>query len=321
MGVTLFLALVASPVAWCGSDDSLHVEVDRAGLVLGSGEPELYVPDAVERPESPGRLFEGARATDRIEYRQADGTLRRLVIDGRGWRLTDGEDQLVKNFRVPAGFRRGVPALLLGVSGAYAWFASTSHVLRIDLGAERGHLRSARIGRKVTDWIFLSAGETARMIDGVRVLRCEPSFRCVEEFSLPAPATQIARTVGGLLVATETGLVRLGENTSNAVLATPPTALCGFSGGTGWVAFSGDAPVELASVDEELTVHRLTEILLRALPKVDAEVAAAWADALVDSEWPDRRKLAEEFSESESAVLRRVAALLWRGPRSLLPPA
>ncbi|MEM6532787.1 MAG: hypothetical protein AAF654_09185 [Myxococcota bacterium] len=313
MTAFVLLAVFAAPDAWCGRDGSLHLELKGAGISLSSGAPELYLA-TVDRPEdAENALLRGGQTTGGIEFRQSDGELRRLVIDGSGWRLLDGYDELLKNFRVPNGFRRGVAPLLLGVAGPYAWFASSSHIVRIDLGADRGHLRSGRIGRKALGWIFVAAGETARVIAEDKLLSCEPNLRCQEELQLGSPAKQIAHTSSGLLVATDSSLLRVDGLEVTTVFSKSPTALCAFSGGTAWVAIPGKAPLDLYTVNEETESHPLPDLLLGALPKASPEAALAWADVLVDFEWPNRRGLAETFSDAESSTLRRVAALLWRG--------
>ncbi len=332
MGLLLTAFLAAPQLAsWCAEEGTLHIELGGAALELRDHRPVLSRQrEGYQVPKlSMGRLFRGAHPVDRVDFRAPDGTERRLRIDGEGWKLLDGDGGLVKNLRVPNGFRRGVPPLLLGLGGRYAWFASSTHLARLDLAAERQFFSSSRLSRKSLEWIFVSAGARARFIDEQRVLDCEPNLRCEERLALAEPVESVATHPTGLLLATPSRVMRLApaqeEPVQDAESSAPAAealvdgragAMCGERGsGRVWIAIERDSSLELIRVGESMERFTLIDLLRRALPNANSDAAEAWADALVDAQWPARKSLAEAFSESKSPALRKVAALIWGGEK------
>ncbi|MEO0814657.1 MAG: hypothetical protein AAFY60_17480, partial [Myxococcota bacterium] len=321
---SLLLALyVMSPTSWCGDDGTLHVELGSASLELRDQLPVLSrLREGHDvRDLSTGRLYRSAHPVDRVEYRSSDGTERRLLIGADGWRLVDETGAEVRTLRVPTGFRKGVPPLLLGIEGPYAWFVSPTHLARVDLAADRALVSAARLGRKTLEWIYVGAGERARFIEGNRLLECDPNQRCTEILRLEGAVAHVAPHRDGLLLSTESGLSRLATEPGtelepkaevSPMVEGETLALCSAPDRTSsWAALRHAGALKLIRIEKEPVHYTLVELLRRSLPTASADAAEAWADALVDSQWPDRRALATEFSESKSPSLRKVAALLW----------
>ncbi|MEM6730839.1 MAG: hypothetical protein AAF658_04745, partial [Myxococcota bacterium] len=125
--------------AWCADNGVMHVDLGRASLELGDHRPHLSTLRAGTSTKAlqSGRLYLNAHPVDQVEYRGTDGDVRRLVVNGSGWKIFDESGAEIRNLRVPTGFRRGVPPLLLADRGRFAWFVSSTHVLRVDLAADR----------------------------------------------------------------------------------------------------------------------------------------------------------------------------------------
>ncbi|MEL6545860.1 MAG: hypothetical protein AAFQ82_14620, partial [Myxococcota bacterium] len=187
--------------------------------------------------------------------------------------------------------------------------------------ADRALVSAARLGRKTLEWIYVGAGERARFIEGNRLLECDPNQRCTEILRLEGAVAHVAPHRDGLLLSTESGLSRLATEPGtelepkaevSPMVEGETLALCSAPDRTSsWAALRHAGALKLIRIEKEPVHYTLVELLRRSLPTASADAAEAWADALVDSQWPDRRALATEFSESKSPSLRKVAALLW----------
>lgn len=315
MGIFLLTVYLSSTHTWCGHEGQLHIEIADVGIALGAGHSNLYTIQPGNRapPMSTGGILRTAQLVDQIEHRSIDGTVRRLLIADDGWQITNGERGVLHNLKIPSGVRRGWPPLLLGMDGPFAWFVSSAHMIRVDLTAERSQVRSSRMGRSSHDWLLVKAGERARVIDDDVVLDCDPSLKCERVLELPSSARSIAHSRHGLLVATAQSLIRIRGTEIETLSPLEPGVLCSHMTGTAWSAVQADGPTQLTRVGETVEHYSLIDLLMQALPNAAETNALAWADALLDVDWPSRVRIAERFSESESSTLRRVAALLWSG--------
>lgn len=320
-------AMRTTPAAWCNEDGGLHMGLHRAELILRDERPVLGLRGRHFRPStlSSARLFQGARPVDRVDYRIGDDVMSRLLIQDNGWQIV--ESSTPHPLKVPVGFRRGIPPLLVGASSHFAWFVSATHLARVDLDVDGDGVISAKLNRRLLGSTVVEANERLKVLNGRRLLSCSAQLRCEEIASLQAPVRSIVGFRDGYLVATDRSVdyVELNESrVGDAAVDSRPVkieeisnegadTLCG--GIYAWLVRDKETTLEFVRVNSslELRSFSLLEILERALPVADSHAVEAWADALVEAHWPGRRSLAEKFSDSKSASLRRVAALLWGG--------
>ncbi|MEL7305239.1 MAG: hypothetical protein AAFZ38_05910 [Myxococcota bacterium] len=322
--VVLWMVAQSDPTvlqSWCDVDGALHLELGQAELVLRDQRPALATLTRQHRTRvlRTGRLFEGARPTDRVDYRGLDGTVGQLSIDANGWRLTFGGES--RALKLPSGFRRGVPPLLLGVEGRHAWFVSPTHIARVDIASPKANTSVGRLNRRVLEWIFVAAGEKALFVDGRRVLSCEPNLRCREVGSLASPAEQVIDSHVGHLMATSDAVIKmiLDEESDTQfqleeVVKGRADAICA-AHNHAWIALKDGESFRVVRLQGEKAPksYKVVDLLEKAMPSSGANAAEAWADALVDARWPGRKQLGLAFADSKSSSLRKVAALIWGG--------